>query len=181
MHIEIISGSPRKNSISIRIAKYLQQYISQQYSNYTVGLIDTRDWNLFDYDNVFNNVETAPEHLQPLVSRMLQANAFIIVTPEYNGTYTSNVKMLFDHFPKQLHKAFGICTSSTGPLGGARATQSLLLFIAALFGVASPQMLIVPAMDKKFDEQNQLIDAGFEKNIQQFVTELFWLAERLNK
>lgn len=180
MHIEIISGSPRKNSISFRIAKYLQAYIQQHHSSSHVGLIDTRDWNLFDYDAVFSNVETAPVAVQPLVQRMLQADVFIIVTPEYNGTYTSNIKMLFDHFPKQLHKTFGICTSSTGPLGGARATQSLLLFVAALFGIACPQMLIVPAMDKKFNENNELIDVAFEKNVQQFVTEVTWLAQKLN-
>jgi NAD(P)H-dependent FMN reductase len=179
MHIEIIAGSPRKNSISIRIANYLQQYLQQHYPSHTFGLIDTRDWNLFEYDAVFNNVEAAPTAIQPLVQRMLQAEAFIIVTPEYNGTYTSNIKMLFDHFPKQLHKVFGICTSSTGPLGGARATQSLLLFVAALFGIACPQMLIVPAMDKKFGENNELLDAAFEKNIHQFTSEYMWLVEKL--
>ncbi len=44
---------------------------------------------------------------------MFAANAFIIVTPEYNGSYTPAMKNLFDHFPKQIHKPFGIVTAST--------------------------------------------------------------------
>jgi hypothetical protein len=68
-----------------------------------------------------------------------------------------------------------------GVLGGARSTQSLLLLIPALFGVASPHLLIVPQMDKKFNEDNELIDASFEKQIKTFVSEFVWLAEKLEK
>ena len=112
---------------------------------------------------------------------MFAANAFIIVTPEYNGSYTSEVKNLFDHFPKQARKAFGLCTASTGALGGARSTQSLLLLVPALFGIASPSMLIVPNVDKKFDESGALIEASFEASVHNFITEFIWLAKQLQQ
>jgi NAD(P)H-dependent FMN reductase len=86
---------------------------------------------------------------------------------------------LFDHFPKQTHKAFGIVTASTGVLGGLRASLQLQLLINALFGIGSPHMLITPFVDKKFDAQGMLIDPVFQKNIDVFVTEFLWLAESL--
>lgn len=181
MTIEIVSGSPRVASITVRIAKYLQQYIQQHHAEHTVGIIDVREWKLGFLETVFNSVENTPDKYKSLTKRMFAADAFIIVTPEYNGSYTSEIKNLFDHFPKQARKAFGLCTASTGILGGARGTQSLLLLVPALFGIASPSLLIVPNVDKKFDIDNQLADASFEKQIHTFVTEFLWLGKHLQQ
>jgi NAD(P)H-dependent FMN reductase len=89
------------------------------------------------------------------------------------------MKNIFDHFPKQMHKAFGIVTASTGSLGGIRASQQLQLLICALFGIPSPYMLVTPHVDRKFDEDGYLVDESFTNSINTFVTEFLWLAERL--
>lgn len=181
MIIEIISSSPRAASLTVRIAKYLQQYIQQNHPEHSAGLMDVREWQLGQLQTVFNSIENTSDNYKPLAERMFAANAFIIVTPEYNGSYSSDLKNLFDHFPKQARKAFGICTASVGALGGARATQSLLLLIPALFGIASPSLLIVPNVDKKFNVDNQLIDASFENQIHNFITEFIWLGKQLQQ
>ena len=72
-----------------------------------------------------------------------------------------------------------IVTASPGAMGGMRAAQQMQLLVNALFGVASPYMLIVPAVDKKFDAEGILIDEKFENTIRNFVTEYLWLAETL--
>jgi len=91
MTIEIVSGSPRAASITVRIAKYLQQYIQQHHVEHCVGIIDVREWKLGFLESVFNSVENTPEKYKPLTQRMFAADAFIIVTPEYNGSYTSEI------------------------------------------------------------------------------------------
>jgi hypothetical protein len=53
------------------------------------------------------------------------------------------------------------------------------LLVNALFGIGSPYMLIIPMIEKKFDETGKLIDPGFQKNIDVFVGEFLWLAESL--
>jgi NAD(P)H-dependent FMN reductase len=112
---------------------------------------------------------------------MFAADAFILVSPEYNGSYSPAMKNLLDHFPKQHHKPFGIVTASPGPLGGIRASQQMQLLINALFGIASPYMLIVSAVDKKFDADGNLVDQSYQNNVHNFVTEYLWLAESLVK
>ena len=119
MQIEIVSGSPRKESLSFRVALHLQQQISS-ISTHSVNIIDVREWHFPLLQEVISSPETAPEHLQPLAKRMFAAQSFILVTPEYNGTYTAALKNLFDHFPKQSHKAFGVVTASPGAMGGMR-------------------------------------------------------------
>jgi NAD(P)H-dependent FMN reductase len=179
MNIEIISGSPRSNSVTHRVVLYLKRYLSKT-TEHNINIIDVRAWKInVLQQEIFRSVETAPEALQPLARRMFEADAFIVVTPEYNGSYTPALKNLFDHFPKQSHKPFGIVTASPGALGGMRAALQLQTLVYALFGIGSPHMLITPLIDKKFDEQGNLTDSSFQKNIDVFVSEFLWLAEHV--
>ncbi len=179
MTIEIVSGSPRKESITNRVAVYLQKTLRER-TAHNINIIDVRDWEIQCLqEEVFSSVTNAPEEYKPLVQRMLAADAFIIVSPEYNGSYTSATKNLFDHFPKQRHKPFGIVTASPGALGGIRAALQLQLFICALFGIPSPYMLVTPLVDKKFDAKGNLIDLSFQKSVDIFIEEYLWLAESL--
>lgn len=179
MNIEIISGSPRSNSITHRAVLYLKKHLSE-ITAHNINIIDVRDWKIdVLQQEVFRSAETAPESLRPLAKRMFEADAFILVTPEYNGSYTPALKTLFDHFPKQSRKVFGIVTASPGALGGMRAALQLQTLVYALFGIGSPHMLIIPTVDRKFDEHANLADPFFQKNIDVFLTEFLWLAEQV--
>ncbi len=178
MNIEIISGSPRTASVTNRLAIFLEKELKEK-SNHNIGLIDVRNWNLGLLNNVFSSVEKTPEEFKPLAERMFAADAFVIVTPEYNGSYSPALQNLLDHFPKQSRKAFAIATASTGGLGGARSSQQTLLLVPALFGIASPYLLITPFIDKKFNQEGDLVDETFRPAVNTFVNEFLWLAESL--
>lgn len=178
MKIEIISGSPRLESVTRRVALHLKQSLTSQ-TDHEVNLLDLKDWTLPPLQEVFVSVEKTPAAYKQLAERIFSADAFILVTPEYNGSYSPAMKNLLDHFPKQHHKPFGIVTASPGALGGMRASQQLLLLVPALFGIASPYLLVVPAVDKKFDEQGNLLEESFQKSIHNFISAFLWLAEKL--
>ena len=177
MRIEIVSGSPRQESVTYRLALHLKQVLQAQ-TTHTINIIDVRQYNLMPMqEQVYKSAEDTPAAYKPLAERMFAANAFIIVSPEYNGSYTAAMKNLFDHFPKQSHKPFGIVTASPGMLGGVRAAMQLQQFICALFGIPSPYMLVTPQVDKKFSPEGDLLDPGFKKAIDVFVKEYLWLAD----
>lgn len=178
MIIEIISGSPRHESVTVRVAKFLQKFLSET-TTHEVKLLDVRDFPLPNIQKVWTSLEAVPEEWKHLGERVFSADAFILVTPEFNGGYSPAMKNLLDHFPKQSHKPFGIVTASVGAMGGMRASQQMQLLVAALLGIASPQMLITPLVDKKFDTEGNLLDESFQKQIESFVKEYLWLAERL--
>jgi hypothetical protein len=54
------------------------------------------------------------------------------------------------------------------------------LLINALFGIASPHMLVVGNVDKRFDAEGNLLDSSYQKSIDVFVKEFLWLAESLH-
>ena len=178
MNIEIISGSPRTSSITRRVAIHLKKEL-QTCTKHEIDIIDLKDWNLPPVQTVFSSIDKTPEEFKPLAKRIFSANAFVLVTPEYNGSYSPAMKNLLDHFPKQLHKPFGIVTASPGAMGGIRASQQLLQLIPALFGIASPSLLIVSFVEKKFDAEGNLTDQAFYQNIHSFISEFLWLAEKI--
>ena len=180
MKIEIISGSPRANSVTRRVALYLKNWLRHN-TPHEINIIDLKDWNLPPVQSVFSSLDKTPDEFKPLAERIFSTDAIILVTPEYNGSYSPAMKNLLDHFPKQQHKPFAIATASPGPMGGIRAAQQLLLLVPALFGVLSPYLLIVPAVDKKFTPDGDLLEEGFQNIIHNFVSEFLWLAEKIVK
>ena len=178
MRIEILSGSSRQSSITYRLALHLKNVLEET-TDHEIDIIDTRNHELPLLQGVFTSVEAAPAEHRALAERMFSADAFVLVTPEYNGSYSAALKNLLDHFPKQHHKVFGIVTGSPGALGGIRAAMQLQELIYALFGIGSPYMLVTPLVDKKFDEEGRLLDASFQKGIDLFVKEFLWLAEKI--
>jgi NAD(P)H-dependent FMN reductase len=179
MHIEIISGSPREQSLTHRVALHIQKALLEK-TDHEVGLIDLRENVLPHMNQLFSSVEKTPVPYKALAERMFAADAFIIVTPEYNGSYSPAMKNLFDHFPKQQHKAFGIVTASPGAMGGIRAAMQLQQTVLALFGIPSPHMLIVPQVDQKFDADGFLMDNSFQPAVNNFIDEFLWLGESVS-
>jgi len=176
MKIVIISGSPRGNSITHRVALHLKKAMD---ANNQVDIIDLRQVELPLLQSVFTSVDATPEAYKDVAARMFAADAFVLVSPEYNGSYPATLKNLLDHFPKQHRKVFAIATASPGALGGIRAALEIQALIFALFGIGSPYMLVTPMVEKKFDENGELIDPTFQKSIDTFVNEFLWLTERV--
>lgn len=178
MLIEVVSGSPRKESLTFPLAQFLQRQL-QEKSSRQVGLLDVREYPLPPIQKVFTSIENTPEKFKSLARRMFAADAFVMVTPEYNGSYSSALKNMFDHFPMQEHKAFGIVTASPGAMGGMRASQQMQLFISAFLGIFSPHMLITPQVHEKFSPSGELLDPSFQSRVDTFIDEFIWLTERL--
>lgn len=178
MRIAIISGSPRNQSLTRRVALHIQTQIKLS-AEHQVDLIDLKDLKVESVQTVWTSIEKVPEALRPAAAIIFEADAYVLVTPEYNGSYSPALKNLIDHFPKRHHKTFGIVTASPGAMGGIRASQQLLQLVPAIFGIASPYMLIVPGVDKKFGPQGELLDESFQNNVHNFISEFLWLSERI--
>lgn len=181
MNILIISGTPRKNGLSIRVAKHLKTTLEAS-TKHTVKIVDIRDYPLSSFEEVYPTVEAAPEAFKEVTSTYYAADAYILVSPEYNGSFPGTLKNFLDLFPyfnAPSHKAYGIATTSVGGLGGIRAGRLLQNYVNDTFSILSPQMLVTSQVDKKFDEDGKLLDDGFKGAIDTFLKEFLWLAEKL--
>jgi NAD(P)H-dependent FMN reductase len=174
MRVEIISGSARTNSQTKRVAMHLHKKL-HEVNEVGVGLINLDEFSLGPVENVFQSASAAPAAIRPIAERVLNADAFILVSPEYNGSYSPAMKNFLDHFPKQNQKTFGIVTASPGAFGGMRAAMQLQNLTYGLMGIGCPQMLIVPELQKKFDDDGELIDFTFAEAVHTFIETFLWL------
>jgi NAD(P)H-dependent FMN reductase len=177
--ILVISGSPRKESKSFRLAKHLNEILNSD-KGIRASLLDIREFQLPIFENGFDTIDSVPAPLKPIAKFFFEADAYIIVTPEYNGSYTAVLQNFFEHFPRQEKKVYGVVTATNGSLGGMRASQQLLLLLIALFGIVSPYMLITPFVDKKFDEDGLLLDHSFKPKIDFFLNQFTWLVKKIS-
>ena len=175
MKVEIIAGSARRGSLSKRVALHLYEILSRN-KGLDVGVIDMQEHHLPSVQDVWQKPTDAPLHLVDVATRMFDADAFILVSPEYNGSYSPALKNFLDHFPKQERKVFGIATSSPGNHGGMRAALQLQNLVFGLCGVGVARMLIVPEVDKKFNEDGALLDPEFADGVGAFTREFLWLS-----
>lgn len=180
MNVTIISGSPRNPNFSSRIAIYLKSQLEKTYSQHNYTILDVREFPLPYVQNVWQSKEAIPAEYKALGDLIFDSNAFILVSPEYNGGYSPAMKNILDHFPKFMHKTFGIVTYSPGMLGGMRAAQQLQNLICGLFGIPVPQMLTIPAIEKKIAEDGTATDEAFVKVAEGFLKEFVWLCEAVN-
>lgn len=175
----IISGSPRKESKSVRVIKYLSKVLDSQ-KDFKTEILDVRDYLLPVFESVFENFDNTSDLYKSLAEKICQSDAYIVISPEYNGSYTSAFQNLHDHFPRQEKKVYSIVTATNGSMGGLRASRQLLLFIIALFGIVSPYMLIIPFVDKKFNESGVLLDETFQPKNEYFLDQFKWLVRKIN-
>ena len=180
MVISIISGSQAQHSVSIRVATYLKKHLQGLLPNAEILIIESRSYHIPLDTSTYKNDGTAPEELKELVQNVYRTDGFILLTPEYNGSYTPSLKNLLNHFPKLNHKPCAIVTASDGALGGLRAAQQLQLLIGAHFGIFSPYMLIIPTMHTKFDVEGNLIDDKFQIPVDKFSEEFIWLMRSIH-
>jgi NAD(P)H-dependent FMN reductase len=180
MQYTILSGSSRTESLTERAATAAGAWL-QQLPGVSSQIIRLNQYPVPFVDQVWNSPTDMPESMHALWEQMENTDAFILVTPEYNGSYSALLKNYMDHFPKRIYqrKPMGIVTASPGALGGIRAAQQMQQMICAFFAIPSPHMLTIPFLEKKIAADGSLIDATFEKNINHFMQELHWLSSRL--
>ena len=150
------------------------------YPHLSVGLIDLFIYSLPPVEDVFTSAQEAPSELKEIAGRVFKADAFILVSPEYNGSYSPAMKNFLDHFPKQTRKTFGIATASPGSMGGIRAAMQLQNLTYALMGIGSPQMMIVPELAKKFTPDGVLVDQSFKGSVTSFIDQFLWLGHAVS-
>ena len=96
--IVLFHGSVRKKQQSEYVSKFIAKYISG-IDDVSVKIIDPRDYNV---DILYEGDKDSSKELTKIVD---EADAYIIVAPEYNHSFTGGLKMLLDmNLKEYIHK-----------------------------------------------------------------------------
>src|SRR5260221_10441862 len=176
LYIPIIEGTTRPKRESIKVARFILG-VAQTIPDVESEIIDPTNFNLpFDGRD--------PENSDPRWTAITaRTNAFFIVAPEYNHSYSGSLKRFMDvEFNNYMHKPVALAGVSSGPWGGVRAIEALLHPLKAMGLIVMQKDVQFPMVEKLFDEQGKMIPDKVEKyteRVKNSYQELIWLASRL--
>jgi NAD(P)H-dependent FMN reductase len=182
MRISIFSASTRLTRMSHRVALALRQHIAQK-TSHLAEVIDLAEYQFPIMEEVLHRHPNPPEGLAEFAERVRASDAFVFVSPEYNGSYTSALKNAVDYLKEGefAGKVIGVASVTTGALGGMRAAMNMQELVLGVSGFPLPQMLTVGNVAQRFDENGALTDPAYEKNMDVFVAKFVWLAEAVKE
>lgn len=184
------STPPKPARLGERVAKACVNYLEQSFDNAEVELIDPLD---YPFEDVFKphfsyHEKDVPEQLDALAKKIEAADAYVMVSPEYNHSMSPALANLLNHFGASLYsyKPSAIATYSAGQWGGVRAAVNMRTFLSELGCLPVSAMIHVPKAQTVFEENGKFTQEveDTERWIQYFgrtLNQLCWWAEAAQK
>lgn len=155
--LTIISGSNRDDNTTKKVALEYQRFLKEKN-------IPSRIFSL----DVINSTIRNESFIKAEQEMLLPAQKFIIIMPEYNGSYPGILKLMIDN--TDIKKAWankkvlltGVSTGRAGNLRGMDHLTGVLLHMQML---VHPNRLPISVVNTLLDEHFQFTDSGTLKAI----------------
>ncbi len=182
MHLNLIVllGSVRSDRKGLRVARYVERQFTDR--GHAVTLVDPQELQLPLLDRMYKEYPkgSAPEVLERLASLYRAADAFVVVSAEYNHSIPPALSNLLDHFLEEYFwRPSSIACYSAGAFGGVRAAMQLRAMLCELGMPSIPSLFPVPHVEQTFSEAGDPSDAAIDRRFRRFAAELEWYAEAL--
>lgn len=175
MKVAIIVGSIRIGRQSHKIAYYLEKQFQER--GIKTDIIDLLFYPLPMLIERVNLHPNEPAAVTGLSKRLQQADAILLVTPEYHGSYSGVLKNAIDYFRTEFRrKPMGVVSTSAGKLGGISASVQLQQLVLHLGACPVPLKLTVPEIHLQFDDDYNPLNDGIVKTAQHYLDEFLWFA-----
>jgi NAD(P)H-dependent FMN reductase len=174
--LAVLAGTTRAQRQSIKAAHYVADF-ARKLPDVEVIFVDPSEF-------YFPGDGNDPEGKDPRYTEIVdKADAFYIVTPEYNHSFPGTLKRMLDsELELYNHKPVAFAGVSDGNWGGVRAVESLLNAVRETGLVAMSWDVYFPYVDKLFDEQGIIAEdlrERYERNLGKLFDELLWFARLL--
>jgi len=157
----VLAGSTRKGSIHRKLAA--QAVLALQSVGLDAHFADLRDYPLPIYDGDLEAEQGVPANATGLKELARGADAFLIASPEYNGSYPAVLKNAIDWIsrpePGEKHlavfagKLAAIASASPGPGGGRRVLRQLRELLEMMRVTVIPEELAIARVTEALDPE----------------------------
>ncbi len=148
------STPPRPARLGLRVARACTAQLAAV--GHAAVLIDPLDFDLSGpFKPQFAYAQgQAPAPLDALAGQIAAADAYVMVSPEYNHSMSPALGHLLNHFGSSLfaYKPSAIVTYSAGQWGGVRAAVNMRTYLSELGCLPVSAMIHLPKTQEVFDE-----------------------------
>ncbi|XP_060084742.1 NAD(P)H-dependent FMN reductase PA1204-like isoform X2 [Ylistrum balloti] len=122
--------------------------------------------------------EGAPPFLVEKEKLVKEADAYVIISPEYNHCIPPGLSNMIDHFGGSCFskKPSGLVTYSAGQYGGMRAAMQLRALTGELGCLSVSNIFGIPSAQKSLDSEGNPLNEHMESGANKLLTQLDWMA-----
>ncbi|KWX01226.1 NADPH-dependent oxidoreductase [Carbonactinospora thermoautotrophica] len=183
LRLAVIVGSVREGRFGPTVANWFVGQADER-ADMSVDVVDLVEVQLPLALPAFGTkpVPETARALEGLTPRLAAADAFVVVTPEYNHSFPASLKNVIDWHNQVWHaKPVGF-VSYGGLSGGLRAVEQLRVVFAELHAVTIRATVSFHNAWSQFDNEGQPIDpAGCNGAAKSMLDQLAWWARALRE
>ncbi|MBC9728297.1 NADPH-dependent FMN reductase [Streptomyces sp. TRM68367] len=176
LHVTLIIGSNRDGRFAPVVADWLLDRI-RGHAGLIPEVVDVVEAQLPTHMSPTPEATAALAEITPKLAR---ADAFVVLTPEYNHSFPAGLKNLIDwHFNEWRAKPVGL-VSYGGVSGGLRAAEHLRQVFAELHAVTVRDTVSFHNAGASFDDEGRLKDpSGPQAAAKTMLDQLVWWGRAL--
>ncbi|SPL72126.1 NADPH-dependent FMN reductase [Acinetobacter stercoris] len=156
MKIQIIIGSVREGRTAIKVAKWVENTIKNlNFENLELELIDLKEWNLPIFAGSHppaTGVYDQPKQ-QEWANLISSAQAYILISPEYNHGYSPALKNALDYIYKEW-QGKPVAVVSYGGTNGSRSIDQIRQVCSSLGLIISNAEIEIRDIGKRNKEES---------------------------
>jgi NAD(P)H-dependent FMN reductase len=173
LQIAVLAGTTRVQRESIHAARLVAE-VGRELEGVEIMFVDPVDFE-------FHGDGNDPEGKNPRYTAITEkAEAFFIVTPEYNHSFPGSLKRMLDsELANYVHKPVAFAGASSGRWGGVRAIEALNTSVREMGLISTFTDVQFPRVQDLFDEQGELKDPIYRELVKKAYAELIWMARAL--
>lgn len=147
MNILVISSSMRANSQSLKVSNWLGEHINSL--THEPRILDLHSFKL----PIFDDGETAAENAVLLLEIVIKADAYVFVSPEWNGMMSLGLLNMLHYVGHEMaYKPVMLVGVSSGRGGTHPIDQMKLVGQKNRHYIISPDNLIVSGVESAFND-----------------------------
>lgn len=156
--LEIIIASTRPGRVGLPVGEWIRDQAVEHGGFDEVELVDLAEVNL-----PFMNEPNHPrlrryvhQHTKDWANKVAEADAFILVLPEYNYGFNAEIKNALDYLNQEWHYAPVGLVSYGGVAAGTRAAQMIKQVLTTLKMTPLPEAVHIPFVQQFLDEDRKV-------------------------
>lgn len=167
----IISGTNRKHSNSLKVAKFYQEQLKRKGEDFDLLSLEEIPANIGESD-LYGNRSDAFSVIQEKVSA---AKKFVFIIPEYNGSYPGILKLFIDacSYPASFHhKKAALVGVSSGKYGNIRGLDHFTGVCNYMRMHVLPLKIHIPLIQNELDSTESFHDPLSTKFVLEQIEEI---------
>jgi chromate reductase len=180
LRVLVFGAALRAESSNARLAALVARLIGD--TGATVDLASMHDFDMPLYDGDLEEAEGLPGGALALRDRLERCDAFVIASPEYNGSVPGVLKNAIDWVSRVRPQPFKtkhalLVSASPSLIGGNRGLWVLRVPLEHLGTRVYPDMFSLASAHQGFTEDGQLADPGLQQRLTETVAAFLSLVE----